>query len=838
MTESRRASLSERYGALAPLAAFALVAATLLVPLALTGLWDPAELRAIEWARRIALGLFGGHGLELSGAENALPSRGELDRGELPFTSMALGLRCFGLHAWAARLPLAVCALLGAGATYLLVRRLAERRAAIASVLVLGSMPLFFLHARTLLGDGVTMAAQAVATAGLALAVFDTVPRARRIGWAALATLGLGAGLMCRGVLLGVSVPLLGIGLSWLVLRLAGARAPGSNDVPGALVLVLGMLAAALGLRLLLKALDEPERYFLWLGFGINRGAVPPTFDAVIGVLGHALFPWSAVVPVALARLAWLPPGLEPAAYLKESALRLSVVLTAAVGLGVWGGVAPYAGVLPFGPVAALAVVVALALVDIDRGAPSSRAAGMTVAALLVLLVADFVNLPDKAMTAFGVEGAHFPDSFRHEGQHWLAFAGALGALAFFGALLEGSDGEAPAFERREYARWLSVLRDQWNGNLLFGVCLVEATLLGFLAFDLLGERVPALARWGVAGEAGHLGVRVAWLALPVALVVPWLALALRDVVRWLMRLRTALAARPFRVFVPTRAGLATAGLAAGGFALSAGFYPALAAQLSPASSFESFRRHAGPGEELGLVGSSSTAAAYAAGRSVVSLAGPDEAYEWLTGSKDRRWLVLKADLLNGLNSRYRGRTRDGRNLPILDGSSSEVLLASNRLLAGETNQNPLDRYLLARAPAPTHPLDANLGGQLDVLGWDVTTLDQEPVRALVPGRRYEFVIYFRVVARISGTWETFVHIDGFQRRFNADHPTLDGHYPFSLWNIGDIVADRHAFTLEPNFTRGLYQVYFGLYSASRRLAVTRGAAVDDRLEGGGIEVE
>jgi hypothetical protein len=297
-------------------------------------------------------------------------------------------------------------------------------------------------------------------------------------------------------------------------------------------------------------------------------------------------------------------------------------------------------------------------------------------------------------------------------------------------------------------------------------------------------------------------------------------------------------AARGFRRLFPTRGALAGGGGVLGGMLLGLGFYPALAAQLSPQGSFDAFHRLAAPGEELAVVGTSSAAAPYAAGRQVTALANVEQASEWLREPGPRRWLVLKADTLGGLNSRYRARAEKPTNLPILDGRSSEILLASNRLLPGEHSQNPLDRYLLAREPAPSHLLDANLGDQLDVLGWDVTDLDGEPVSSVIPARRYEFVIYFRVVARIAGTWETFVHIDGFQRRFNADHPTLDGHYPFALWNVGDLIADRHEFALEPNFTRGAYQVYFGLYSGARRLNVTRGAAVDDRLTAGDLRVE
>ena len=823
-----------RLEAWVPALGFGWIALSFLAPLAKTGLWDPFELRSIELARRIATGLFGA-GLELTGAANSLPTRGEVDRGELPFTSMALGLKLFGLHTWAARLPLCLFGLAGLAVTYLLARRLADRRVALYSVLVLGTMPLYFLHARALLGDIVTMAGLAGATAGLTLLLFDRATLSLRATWLGLALLGLTVGLLSRGILLGVSVPLLGAALGWLVLRLAGTlERERTTDALGASLLVLGCAAAALGVKLLAAATAEPDRYFQWLGFGVMRNAVPPTFDAVVGVLGHALFPWSALVPFALARILTLPSSSSGAERVRESGLRLVALLTAVLGLAAWSFVAPAAGLLPFGAVASLALLVAIALGDLERGAPASRALGMTSAAFVVLLLADFLNLPDKTLVAFGVEGARFPESFRAHGTPWLLACGALAALGAFVGLLEDAPSERPAFARRDYAAWFSTLREQWNGNLLFGLCVVEAALLGFLAFGLLGERIPALARFAPT-DVGMGGLRLAWLVPPLLVALPVGTLALRDAARFLAAKRRR---GGLGVLLPSPGGLALLGCVAGASGLSLAYYPMLVAQLSPEGTFEAFGRLARPNEELGLLGTSSASAPYAVGRPVVTLSGVDAAYDWLVEPSARRWLVLKADSLNGLNSRFRARSGKSRNLPILDGRSSEVLLASNRLLPGEQSQNPLDRYLLERAPSPTRPLDASLGDQLDVLGWDVTDLDGRPVRAVVPGRRYEFVIYFRVVARITGTWETFVHIDGFQRRFNADHPTLDGHYPFSLWNVGDLIADRHDFTLEPNFTRGTYHVFFGLYSGSRRLGVTRGTQTDDRIHGGELVVE
>lgn len=816
-------------------AAFGFVAATLAAPITKSGIWEPFELRSIDLARRIAIGLYGATGFDLTGANNALPTRGEVDRGELPFTSMALGLKLFGLHAWAGRLPLVVAGLAGIAATYLVVRRLATRRAATLSVLVLGTMPLYFLQARTLLGDGMTLAALAVAGAGLTLALFDRASAGLRLGWLALGVLGLVAGLLSRGLLLGVAVPLLGPALAWLVLRTSGGLGGEPfRDWCGAVLFGAGMLAASLGVGLFTHALAAPERYFLWLGFGIAQPSPPPTFDAVIAELGHGLFPWSALLPIALARVTGPAAAARDPERAREHGLRLSSLMTAALGLTAWGGVATGAGLLPFGPVASLAILLALAFAELDGDAPASRAAGMTAVALLVLLLADFLNEPEKAFVPFVVENAHFPESFKEAGHGVFVGGSALAALTFFAALLEREDGEGEPFARRDYVVWLGTLRELWGGNLLFGACVVEAGLLGFVGFDLLGERVPSLARFGASTEATRVIARGAWLVVPVLVLLPLLTLALRDAVRFLARARRR---AWFGAWLPPRSVLAALGSVACGAGLSLVYYPALAAQLSPDASFETFRRLARPGEELAVIGAGALSASYTAGRSVVTLDDADQASGFLLTRGVRRWLILRSDALPGLNSRYRLQFHDG-NLPILDARSSENLLASNELRPGETNENPLGRYVLDHAPAPAHPLDANLGGVLDVVGWDVTDLDGHPVRAVTPGRRYEFVIYFHVLGRITGAWETFVHIDGFQRRYNGDHPTLEGQYPFALWNVDDFIADRHPIRLEPNFSPGTYQVYFGLYMGDRRLPVQRGRADDARVAGGDLVVE
>jgi len=81
------------------------------------------------------------------------------------------------------------------------------------------------------------------------------------------------------------------------------------------------------------------------------------------------------------------------------------------------------------------------------------------------------------------------------------------------------------------------------------------------------------------------------------------------------------------------------------------------------------------------------------------------------------------------------------------------------------------------------------------------------------------------------------VHVDGLQRRFNADHELLDGKYPLRLWRQNDVISDTTEVTLGPNFSPGSYRVYFGLFSGDRRLPVTEGRADEDRIVAGTLQV-
>lgn len=836
-----RARLPERpvSGRASRVLAYAIAALMLFPFLAKSGIWDPYELDAADLGRRIAVRVFHAASLEIPGAVSTLPTLTDLKMGELPFTSMALGFRAFGLHDWTGRLPLAIWGFLGVIALYELLARLIDRRAGLYAAIALVTMPLYFMQARTMLGDIVTMASVTLGFVGFAGALLDDVGEddaksfgLARLAWFALGLVGIAAGFMSRGFLIGVAVPTLSVGLTWLVLRGGGeARGFALRDGFGAIALGLGLLALGLGVAALAKARPEAPLSRA-LGFLLLRK--PPTdatFDIVVRQLGHALFPWSAFLPFALGRLLRAPIEAAPRAVSREIGLRAVLLIGAAVAYAAFALLAPYAGALPFAGPAFLAGAAALVIFDFERGAPPSRALALGTIVLGLIMLADMLHEPSIALSPFVVDRPQFPKSFEVDGGRRLAvifalFAGMV-AMTWFEAQPKDPERSPSAWAEarlRDYTDSFGELTSIWHGNLLFGMVVVQAALVGLGAMIFIGKRAAWVPVEKLPKNFADLGLNFWWIFPIAALLTPILLIAARDTFRLLVD-QTRVSRASFTL---------VAALLAGG-AQGFWYYPSLSAQLSPKEVFESYARLHSASEPLALLGVRGRAAAYYGGGEAPSFTEVARGFAWLTEApSERRWMIVKSDDLPKLNSLY--RAQHAKNLPVLDGRSSQILLVSNRL-GDHVNENPLASIVLDTPPLPRNPIDAAFEDQLDVIGWEVADKSGAVIDSVVPATGYHLRIYYRVVRPIPGNWKAFLHIDGFQRRFNGDHAVVDGKYPMNLWLPGDVIVDDLDFQLEPNFTPGDYTAYFGFFSGESRFRVARGPQHENRVVAGAIHV-
>ncbi len=518
------ASPARRRMPLIAAAAAALFLLFVLPPLSSSGLWDPYELNIADLARRMALNLFGAADLALSGADNSLPHLNDLGRPQLPFSSIALGFRMFGLHEWAGRLPLAVWGFAGVMATYGFVARLIDRRAGLFSAVALMTMPLYLVQARTMMGDIVTMSALAMAFGGLAVAVFDRDvdgPKvsAVRLAWLAVAIVGIVSGFYSRGGILGVGVPALGVGLAWLVTLGFDARKTDMlGNAVGGVALVLGATACYLGA----VALSHEKVADLnpWIGAMVKTQGKYPTFDFYIGHIGHALVPWSAFAPFALGRLFIAPAGRRGAVFDRESFTRVALLLAASVALVAHGFLAARTDLIAFTGPALLAAACGIAVRDFERGAHASIAVGVGTLVFLGVFHHDFHEIPDKAYQVFAITGAVFPESFKEEAlTKWWVTLGFFAVVSLFTWLEK--DAKREPFAPSSYVNVAHELRTAWDGLLALSyfALVAGASLAGLVVW--LGLRF----KWKFVGALSlqlRDGVLNAWWVtalVPLAII-------------------------------------------------------------------------------------------------------------------------------------------------------------------------------------------------------------------------------------------------------------------------------------------------------------------------------
>jgi hypothetical protein len=100
---------------------------------------------------------------------------------------------------------------------------------------------------------------------------------------------------------------------------------------------------------------------------------------------------------------------------------------------------------------------------------------------------------------------------------------------------------------------------------------------------------------------------------------------------------------------------------------------------------------------------------------------------------------------------------------------------------------------------SPAYPADANFGGLIVLVGYDVAS---DP-----PG----VVFYWQARAAMSEEYTLFVHLVNSEGQLvaQADGPPLQGNYPTSWWSPGEAIVDRRVI---PGVAPGTYHLLVGWY--------------------------
>lgn len=503
----------------------------LLVPMATTGIWDPVELRVADAASRVAAALM--HAklpVAPEGVPVVLPTLGEIGRGELPYTSIALGFRVFGLHDWAGRLPLALWVIVALVATVAWVHRYVNTRAAVWAALIFPTIPIIFFQARFMLGDATTIGTLTASFACLCFGCIDP-PRAgimavrARVSWILLGAVMSAAGVLSRGLLIAVAVPFLAVGATVVVAM--PRRIPKQGSATAAtivtwVVLAVGIVASGVGVWITSRIAPQRGASLILQGTSLQRGFHPHAFDSIVSQIGHGLFPWSGALVFAIAALLrQLLRGMATDAHQRATSGLLMLMFLAAAAQ-TWLG--SFGATFPFAASAAVAAISGIWLDGISQRGLGLRIVSIGVIALLVVLVADYENIPDKILAATASADAHLPASFKKESTQWAQ--GCCGVI-FVSWLAFGfgfGDGTRRFWCKEERRSLIARGRKLWRGQLGFYVLLIETALVTG-AILLLATRLGLpLRRLRDVGSPSRELLFWSWLAIPGLVVLLWLA--------------------------------------------------------------------------------------------------------------------------------------------------------------------------------------------------------------------------------------------------------------------------------------------------------------------------
>jgi len=768
------------------------------------GFWDPWELSLADRALAIAKG----------------PSAWDVTAGgqfgPLPPVELllsALSIRLLGASEWAARAPVLFLGLATVVATYWAAVGLMRKRAAVMSVVVLITTPLFFLQSRQITSDMALILSLALSCGGFGRYFWATAPanedaaghrhrlRLRKHAPLALAAGGLGLGFFSGGGVLGVAVPCLAAGGAFFLTRRDGAGAatsPASQPAsgPSASFLPAGLLLlAACALVAAAVWANQAGVFSFWLG-GVRR-AIPGSerFSFFIRQLGFGLFPWGAI-----------------------GVLSLGAVFGVSGGLGVWA--------------------TSRSTREVDADARDTRrAAGLSAFLLL------FFGLSFAASTVLlWASGA-------------LRFAAlvplALATGRFFDGVLV-SRQPRPVFGGLAAIGTLLVARDIW----LIPADLLSVHLLAELKWPphlkagplslLVGVLVSAGVYWicAFSGEAAEVSDQPTGdqpdSDHAAGSGKPGGAEPKRRVSRWILKSCVWASAqlRRYRNF-----GMVVVSGTAFAFALvvNHSLVPELSGHFSFKPVFSSFARHSKPGDGLGRYRVDGHGAAFYGADGMEELRTQDELMAFF--ERDTRVFTLANTTdLAVLDAAFKTAKKP---YFVVDSSSNRFLLLSNELGPAEIDVNPLRKNVWLAPEAPVEISESSSPGKR-LYKWPEQKPDWSfnPITPVVFGDAIELIgtdiprkvrrpskvpitLVFRVLKRPPPGYKIFLHIDlPSEPRVIGDHDPLEGAFPTAHWLAGEYIRDVHSVTFSSVTNgSGTYKLYVGFWPGGNgaRLPITDG---------------
>jgi len=135
------------------------------------------------------------------------------------------------------------------------------------------------------------------------------------------------------------------------------------------------------------------------------------------------------------------------------------------------------------------------------------------------------------------------------------------------------------------------------------------------------------------------------------------------------------------------------------------------------------------------------------------------------------------------------------------------------------------------------HPLEVNLGGKVRLLGYNIQS-------GFRPGDNINLTLFWQCLEKMDKDYTVFTHLTDAQGRLwgQKDNPPVDGFYPTTGWETGEIVRDQYDIPISPDAPTGEYQIEVGMYLAEtgERLPVVdpQSEQVTDRVLIGAVKIK
>jgi len=730
---------------------------------------------------------------------------------------VSLSFKAFGYSEFSARLVAVLLALALLVSTFLITRRLFDEKVALLSVFVLFSSPLFFLQGRF-----VSNALLPTLLLFLhAYFVYLSTTYERPV-WRIVIETTL-FGLLCY-----LSYGMFGVAI-WASLAIAIPLFSPNAVRKQAMVLagtgVLGLCFFAL-LTFVPQSAFFRQFRFTMATFAGGLRSEAKTFDFALKEVGFGFFPWSALLPVALAHI--LSSRLS-------SAHMTVAILFASSLLGLMVAITPFNHTLFLGA-PAVAILVALFFSQSEEET-SNRLVALFGFGWFIVMWKDLVPSAEPIVSflttdpMFSIPGKGdmpFPESakFPISALFLSLLAGLL--VLVFGARLVSVARKAPTFFKNPRHFKIALFA-------VIAVIVVDiATFIGLKWYALQGPEssVPILLRIFLTGPD------IAFLYLCLLLVV---ALRYYDKVS---AFTGRIMPRPVKGFGSTffgffeqAKGVSTSLCVLGtlsALVVTFDLFPTLSYHLSQKhiiKTYEASKQKAdGTLMKFGFKGQDNSNFYTTA---LPEIQSQNELVAKLMEKTTRTFVIVPKNQFSEINAQFRQRAQ-GRHINVLDDRSSRFILLASWLAQGEEDRNWIRQAIISQSDFDSlqdvNKTYVNFDDKIELIGYQLEK------KAVSRGSKVPITMFFRCKAKVPTSYRVFMHIDrvGSSARIHGEHfvlnlareteetKTCTGCFATNHWMPGDIVVDRYDIEVPIGAPSGPHNIWVGFYNtgSEQRLQV------------------